>query len=76
MVIIVHCSSYIEGHELQARDEASQGAVAVLQHRVHLGHQEACGTRRNAILWVYEQKETKLTLQSLIVLCARMIPPY
>lgn len=46
----MHGSSYIQGHELQAGDEASQGAIAVLQHRVHLGHQEASGTRRDAVL--------------------------
>lgn len=37
MVIVMHGSSYIEGHELQAWDKASQGAIAVLQHRVHPG---------------------------------------
>lgn len=50
MVIVVHGSSYIQSHELQARYKTSQGAVAFLQDSVHLRKQEASGTRRNAIL--------------------------
>lgn len=52
MVIVMHGSGHIQSHQLQAGDEAGQGAVARLLHRVGPGVQEAARARRDAVLRV------------------------
>lgn len=52
MVIVVHGSGHVQSHQLQAGDEAGQGAVARLLHRVGPGVQEAARAGRDAVLRV------------------------
>lgn len=41
MIIVVHCSRHVKGHELQSGYEAGQAAVTILWHSVGLRNQEA-----------------------------------
>lgn len=56
VVIVMHCCGYIKSHELQTRDEPSQGTILLLQLQVYPWCQKACGSRGNAIRWVCRDK--------------------
>lgn len=52
VVVVVHGRRHIERHELQGWDETRQAAVALLHHRVRIGHEEAQATGADATVCV------------------------
>lgn len=52
VVVVVHRSRHIKGHQLQSRYEAGQASVAIFWHSVGLWNQEAHTAVCYSTVWV------------------------
>lgn len=56
VVVVMHGGSDVQCHELQGRNQTSQGTIALLEQRVHFGQQKSWCPWHNAVYRVWKQK--------------------